>query len=264
MKANDKARHWIILLNTEFWFTVHLQYLVISNDTWKHPIGIYLKYIIITIIISIITRSRRIIPNKNTPNGWRFVSWVHHIHRAIVRLKQRHASVRAWGFPTFRRRDVAGVVPKWPPLTVFLQPLWVLAPWFRDFLDFAVYFFQKYSLKTYSDMDECCARRCSFLGWDPCRKWETRKNKMWLAALNADFPTKQMTWFSLLTFIFWGPRGGSKPGDPVMSLSTHSGSHSELDPHAIGDASAISHSLMFENNILSHGKSQCSVKQTSQ
>ena len=53
-------------------------------------------------------------------------------------------------------------------------------------------------------------------------------------------------------------------GAQGAALSTHSGSHSELDPHAIGDASAISHSLMFENNILSHGKSQCSVKQTSQ
>ena len=49
-------------------------------------------------------------------------------------------------------------------------------------LEFAVSFFR---IHLHSDMDECRAHIFSAVfGWDPCRKWQTRKDKMWLAALN--------------------------------------------------------------------------------
>ena len=44
LKANHKAKRWIVLLNMGFSFTVYLRYLAISDETWKHPIWIYLKY----------------------------------------------------------------------------------------------------------------------------------------------------------------------------------------------------------------------------
>jgi hypothetical protein len=78
-KLNVESYFWN-LLSMEIWFTVYLQYLAISDETWKHPIWIYLKYIITTIttIITIITITLRIIPNKILGTGDLFCGPSHH------------------------------------------------------------------------------------------------------------------------------------------------------------------------------------------
>ena len=119
LKANHKAKRWIVLLNMEFWFWVYLKYLAISDETWKHPIWIYLKYIIITTIttiIIIITITLRIIPNKFLGTGDLFrgpslplpSSWSAMSRDAGL----RGPNLGTWRgrCPKFRAWDMAGLV----------------------------------------------------------------------------------------------------------------------------------------------------------
>ena len=125
LKTNHKAKRWIVLLNMGFSFTVYLKYLAISDESWKHPIWIYLKYIITTIIIiittiiTIITITLRIIPNKILGTGDLFCgpslplpsSWSAMSRGAGL----RGPNLGTWRgrcpkFPKFRAWDMAGLV----------------------------------------------------------------------------------------------------------------------------------------------------------
>ena len=194
--------HWKLStkLNVESYFcrdfhvqyTVYLKYLAISDETWTHPIWIYIWNIIITTITTIITiitiiitiTPIRITPNKILGTGDLFCGPSHHhCHPAgvpclgalgfEVRILERgEGDVRSLGL---------GIWQGWFRMTQtqFLQTFWIGPKW--DFRVCSVIF----GIHLQSNMDECCAHIFSAVfGWDNCRKWHTRKDKMWLAALN--------------------------------------------------------------------------------
>jgi hypothetical protein len=121
LKTNHKAKRWIVLLNMGFSFTVYLKYLAISDETWKHPIWIYLKYIIIT-ITTIITRpghNPKNHPQQNSRN-WRFVLWSITSLPSSWSAMSRGAGLRGpnlgtWRgrFPKFRGLGYGRVGSKW-------------------------------------------------------------------------------------------------------------------------------------------------------
>ena len=194
--------HWKLTtkLNVEsyFWtWDFHLQYTCNILQSPMEPENIRFEsiwsiIITITIIITIITITLRIIPNKIPGTGGDLFCGPSHHHCHC------HPSgvpcLGALGFEV-HHLDLPGTPPKnrkdTSEISAYSQHATVI-----------------FGIHLHSDMDECCAHIFSAVfGWDDCRKWHTRKDKMWLAALNMpgfSYQTDEMIF--PIDFHILGPR----------------------------------------------------------